>query len=49
MPRTARKLLGEILCHHMIQGINKEYIFQKTEDKEKYLELLKKILYKVKC
>lgn len=42
MPRTARKLLGEIVCHHMVQGINKEYIFQKTEDKEKYLELLKK-------
>ena len=47
MPRTARKLLGEILCHHMIQGINKEYIFQKTEDKEKYLELLKKYYTKL--
>ena len=42
MPRQARKLLGEILCHHLVQGINKEYIFQETEEKEKYLKLLKK-------
>ena len=42
MPRKARNLLGNIICHHMVQGINKEYIFQKDEDKEKYLKLLKK-------
>ena len=28
MPRKNRNLLGEILCHHMVQGINREYIFQ---------------------
>lgn len=42
MARKSRNLLGEILCHHMVQGINKEYIFQKDEEKKKYFELLKK-------
>lgn len=42
MPRKSRKLLGDILCHHMVQGINKEYIFETNEEKEKYLKLLKK-------
>lgn len=41
MPRKSRNLLGEILCHHMVQGINREYIFQTNDEKKKYLELLK--------
>ncbi len=42
MPRKSRKLLNKILCHHMVQGINREYIFQGNDEKSKYLELLKK-------
>lgn len=42
MPRKNRNLFDKILCHHMVQGINKEYIFETNEEKEKYLELLKK-------
>lgn len=30
------------MCHHMVQGINREYIFETNEEKEKYLALLKK-------
>ena len=40
MPRKNRKMFDKIICHHIVQGINKEYIFEKDEDKEKYLELL---------
>lgn len=42
MPRKSRNLLGETLCHHMVQGINREHIFQTKDEKKKYLELLKK-------
>lgn len=42
MPRNSRKLLGEMLCHHMVQGINKEPIFKTEEEKKEYLLLLKK-------
>lgn len=42
MPRKSRKLLGETVCHHMVQGINKEEIFKTEDNKEKYIELLKK-------
>lgn len=42
MPRRSRNLLDKILCHHMVQGINKEYIFETNEEKDKYLELLRK-------
>ena len=48
MPRISRNLLGNILCHHMVQGINKEYIFQTKEDKIKYLKLLEKYYLKFK-
>lgn len=49
MPRKSRKLIGEIVCHHMVQGINREFIFQEKKDKEKYLRLLQKFYkeYKV--
>ena len=42
MPRNARILLEGKICHHIVQGINKEYIFEEKEDKNKYLSLLKK-------
>ena len=42
MPRKSRKLLGEILCHHMVQGINREYIFGTKYNKNKYLQFLRK-------
>lgn len=42
MPRKSRKLLDGKICHHIVQGINKEYIFKEAEDKNKYLNLLKK-------
>lgn len=42
MPRKSRKLLGEILCHHMVQGINREYIFDTEYNKSKYLQFLRK-------
>ncbi len=49
MPRTGRKLLNGKICHHIVQGINREYIFNEKEDKNKYLDLLKKyyIEYKI--
>ena len=42
LPRQSRKLLGEIVCHHMVQGIDKEKIFETEENKKKYIFLLKK-------
>lgn len=42
MPRKSRNQLDQILCHHMVQGINRECIFQTNHEKKKYLELLKK-------
>lgn len=48
MPRIARKnLIGNLFIHNMVQGINKEYIFQHTEDKLKYIELMKKYNKKI--
>ncbi len=46
MSRRNRDLLGEIVCHHMVQGINRELIFQEEEEKEKYLSLLKQYYLK---
>lgn len=42
MPRKSRYLLGETICHHMVQGINREYIFNTNENKRMYFDLLKK-------
>ena len=42
MTRKRRKLLNGKICHHIVQGINKEYIFKEDEDKKKYLDLLRK-------
>lgn len=41
MPRKARKLLGNIIIHNMVQGINKEKIFDTIKQKEKYKKLMK--------
>ena len=42
MPRLARKYLESSFIHIIVQGINKEYIFQKNSLKEAYLNILKK-------
>lgn len=42
MPRLARKNLGTCFLHVMVQGVNKEYIFNKTEYIEKYLSIFNK-------
>ena len=42
MPRVSRKLIGSSYVHNMVQGINKEYIFQSEEEKNKYLYLMNK-------
>lgn len=42
MPRKSRKILNDKICHNIVQGINKEYIFKEDDDKEKYLSLLRK-------
>ena len=46
MPRIARKDYNTSFFHIMIQGINKEYIFNKDRYKEKYMELMNKYLEK---
>lgn len=47
MPRMARRDLATSFFHVMVQGIKKEYIFNREEEKEKYLHILNK--YKDKC
>lgn len=42
MPRIARSSLGTSFFHVIVQGINKEYIFDKEEYIQKYLELISK-------
>ncbi|MCL2341968.1 MAG: transposase [Firmicutes bacterium] len=41
MPRLAREDLETEFFHIIVQGINREYIFQTSEDIKKYLELIK--------
>ena len=48
MPRKSRELIGSVLNHNMVQGINREYIFQNDKQKMKYLNLLKKYSQKYK-
>ncbi len=40
MPRIARKDLRTPFLHVMVQGVNKEYVFNKEENIEKYLKLM---------
>lgn len=47
MPRQARITASTGIYHIMIRGINKQVIFEDTEDEEKFLELLSK--YKKRC
>ena len=47
MARIARKNLDAMYYHVMVQGINKEYIFEKDECKKIYIKLLKK--YSSEC
>lgn len=42
MPRLSRKTYDGIICHNMVQGIDKEYIFNTDEQKRKYLMLMQK-------
>lgn len=46
MPRLARKYLESSYCHIIVQGINKELIFQKTIFKDTYKNILKRNLSK---
>lgn len=41
MPRKARKTTESNYSHLIVQGINKEYIFQNKEWKEEYIKILK--------
>lgn len=41
MPRIARKDIYTNYIHLIVQGINREYIFEKEEWKEEYLKILK--------
>ncbi len=47
--RKSRNLMGNLITHNMVQGINREYIFEKDEEKLKYLSFIRKysIEYKV--
>lgn len=40
MPRKARKISESNYHHVIVQGINKEYIFKRTEDIEKFKEII---------
>ena len=42
MSRIVRKMLQGQVFHVMSQGINREYIFEQSKDKEKYFKLMKK-------
>ncbi len=44
MPRRARKEINSKFIHIMIQGINREYIFNKEKDVEVYLKIIKEKL-----
>jgi len=50
MPRMPRNFLETSFFHIIVQGINKEYIFQKEEYMQKYLFLIEKysVLHKIK-
>ena len=42
MPRIARKSIETPFLHVMVQGVNKEYIFNNDEYIKMYLELIEK-------
>ena len=43
MSREPRNSINTIFTHVMVQGLNKEFIFEKDEDKEEYIRLITKI------
>lgn len=43
MPRNSRNYINTTFFHIMVQGLNKEFIFNKDEDKEQYLKFVNKI------
>ena len=47
MPRHARKYLETSFFHVMVQGINKEYIFNQERYKNQYIKLLIKYIHEV--
>ena len=42
MSRIVKGLIGNIITHNMVQGLNRENIFIKDKYKERYFELMKK-------
>ena len=42
MPRTAREVGDSGIYHVMLRGINRQRIFEDDEDRERFLEILKK-------
>lgn len=46
MPRRARESLSTSFFHVIVQGLNKEYIFEKDVFKDKYFKLLKNVYNK---
>lgn len=47
MPRIQKENIKTPFFHIMVQGNNKEYIFNSEEDKNKYLEIMKKTKEKI--
>lgn len=43
MPRSSRESFCSVFFHNMVQGINKEYIFEKDVEKRKYIKLLNEV------
>jgi len=43
MPRIARKDLNTTFMYVMVQGVNKEYIFNEESDLKEYLNYIKEI------
>ena len=47
MPRKSRKEMNSKFLHIMIQGINREYIFNKDKDIKAFLKILKEKIKKM--
>ena len=47
MPRVARKNLKSDYCHVIVQGINKEFIFENDKFKEQYKNIIKENLKEI--
>ena len=49
MPRRAREKLNTSFFHVIVQGVNKEYIFEKEIYKQKFFNLLKESSIVIIC